>query len=114
MNKATKQYIEKRRQEIADNAKPKEFHKPFVLPSEEEENHYRLNRNIKRDWHICPRCIKRAVSKDLRKCCECGGRLAWQGDDCAEFNRTYVHYFIWLKSIRGLEAWYDKSYGEKQ
>lgn len=61
----------------------------------------------KRDPHICPRCMKRAVRRDMRKCGHCQGTLLFPGDDAL---RITEDWFMWHRSIFGLEGFYHRSY----
>jgi len=65
---------------------------------------------IERDWHWCPRCFNKTISRDLRKCAHCGGRVAFAGDDCKLFNERYDDWWMWATSIFGFQGWYHKSY----
>jgi hypothetical protein len=70
--------------------------------------------NIKRTWHLCPRCAHQArrftVDKDHRVCSNCRGRLYWDGDDCGISNREHEDYYVWHRSIFGMEGWFHSSY----
>lgn len=69
-------------------------------------------KDLNRDWHHCPRCSKPSINKHLRKCMECNGHVAFYGDDCliTYYNDNLIHFYMWYKSVFGVEGWYDKSY----
>lgn len=61
----------------------------------------------KRDPAICPRCMKRAVRRDMRKCGACSGTLLFPGDDAL---RITEDWFMWHRSIFNLEGYFHRSY----
>lgn len=70
------------------------------------------HRHIKRDWHVCPRCMKPRVNRWFRKCDNCGGILLWYGDEqwmdyCLARG---IDFYCWYKSIFNLEGYYHSSY----
>ncbi len=59
----------------------------------------------KADWHFCPRCNKRTIDKDNRRCHSCKGIVYWQGDDCQYAESRRDAYYIWMKNIWGELGW---------
>lgn len=66
-------------------------------------------RRLKRDWRICPKCMKRAVRRDLRRCGSCRARLLFPGDTASS---VIGDWFLWHRSVFGLEGWYHRSFWE--
>jgi hypothetical protein len=73
-----------------------------------------IDTSTKRDWHICPRCMKRKVNKVLRRCDACGGVLLFNCDE------SYMEYcdnrgkdwYKWDHAIfnQTLWGWYHSTY----
>jgi hypothetical protein len=61
----------------------------------------------------CPRCHKKSIRRDYRKCInpECQGRVLFDGDDA---EKVYDWWYMWHKSIFGVETWFDRSYITKK
>lgn len=68
------------------------------------------NRTVKREWIFCPRCSKPAISRDLRKCRDCGGRVLFDGDQANDFNLIGEYWYMWHRPVFGIKGWYPKSY----
>lgn len=72
--------------------------------------YYEINRNKRRSDQYCPRCNAKRVNRPFRKCDNCQGALLWDGDDGAEYDRQFKHWFIWHKNLAGVAGWYNKDY----
>ena len=68
--------------------------------------------NATRDWRFCPRCNKKAINKEMRRCNACGGRVFWEYDTVGINNaiERMDGFFIWHRSINGIIGWFDQSY----
>ena len=54
----------------------------------------------------CPKCGRRAVVKDLRKCGACNAPLFFPGDQPIQVVKDNP-FFMWLKGPKG-EGWYRR------
>jgi hypothetical protein len=71
-------------------------------------NPYHKNKNASSLY--CPRCNTPTVEKEKRHCSNCKGSLYFQGDDCRHAVERKDGYYIWLKSIFGVEGWFYMNY----
>jgi len=68
------------------------------------------NTNLKFSDKICPRCQSKSVNKNARRCDNCKGILLWDGDDAKFAIERRDGWYLWHKTVFGIEGWFSQNY----
>lgn len=75
-----------------------------------QNERFELARRLNTHWQYCPRCNKKAISREMRICNACRGVVLFQGDSSQFADERMDHWYMWHRSINGVLGWFDKSY----